>query len=169
MWQRVHNDTGAWNTKLRTWTWDLTQTLKTKTRLVTMTLFHLCQALIPCMEQLDGRGLVNKVGLSFTFYHHQAGIVLLLLNAGLSDGIYCFSLRIRIFFNNLIYMFSVLLIDTSWVDRLIFILLQRGRLSPSVPLLLDAPGNHVIQPCFIPDASSDSKEETGSILVLTSN
>ena len=53
--------------------------------------------------------------------------------------------------------------------RLIIILLQRGRLSPSVPLLHDAPGNHVIRPCFIPDASSVNKEETGNTVSLTSN
>lgn len=66
-------------------------------------------------------------------------------------------------------MFSMFLSSAFWVDKLISILLQRGRLSPSVPLLHDAPGNHVIQVCLIPDASSGSEAETGSIFILTSN
>lgn len=65
-------------------------------------------------------------------------------------------------------LFVFLLLVIIWVDRLISIFLQRGRLSPSVPLLHDAPGNHVIQPCLIPDASSSTKEETQIIVRLTS-
>lgn len=61
-----------------------------------------------------------------------------------------------------------LLIDGFKVDRLVIILLQRGRLSPSIPLLHKAPGNHVIRPSFSPDASS-VKEETGKTVILTSN
>lgn len=65
--------------------------------------------------------------------------------------------------------FSVLLINGFKVDGLIIILLQRGRLSPSIPRFHDAPGNHVIGPFFSPDASSDNKEETGNTAILTSN
>lgn len=166
MWQITHNDVWIGNTRLGTCICGLVGPdlgLDTALNSQDLRLIVTCNndfvPPLPGPHALHGTTWLTRFGEQ-SIPHLLLSLVLLLLIC-LWWNVQSLPIGIDIFFN-FIDMFSVLLISTSWVDRLIIILLQRGRLSPSVPLLHDAPGNHVTQPCFIPDASSGSKEDTGS-------
>lgn len=122
-----------------------------------LTLLCLRQAFMPAWNSFTGKVFVIKAGKHFIIINICRIIII-------EKCLFSHTILFFFFFS----LFVFLLLVIIWVDRLISIFLQRGRLSPSVPLLHDAPGNHVIQPSLIPDASSGTKEETQIIVRLTS-